>query len=436
MDSPSTLQKFIAHPLARNTLSLYGISLVSYLVPLVLIPFLARVLGPTALGLVVLAQSFGIWLSLILEYGFSFSATRSVAVACAEKASADEIAASVLGSKAVLLAVSLLVTALCLWAIPYFRSSPRYFLLAWVGAAAQGFFPLWYFQGTQNLVHPSLLTLGVRLAATLATLLVVRTPDDGWMVLALQAGAGVLLLVVGNFWLYREVSLVRPRWAAVKAMLRQGATIFLFTAASSVYSLANLFLLSALVTPLALGYYAGADRLHKAVYGLFGPLGQAFFPHITHRLASDPNRARREARLGLLLMTSLGVLLGVMLAVGASVWVRWLLGPGYESAVPLIQILAIQLPLTGISRMLGVQWMLPCGLDKPFARIVLLAGVINIGLILTLVPVLGLAGMAWALVITEAYVTGSLAWGLHRSANSFWASPLPAGPPKHPLATD
>jgi PST family polysaccharide transporter len=82
-----------------------------------------------------------------------------------------------------------------------------------------------------------------------------------------------------------------------------------------------------------------------------------------------------------------------------------LLGPGYEPAVVVLRVLAIILPLVALSNVLGIQWMLPLGLDHVFNKIILLAGLINLGLAVLLAPRYGPQGMAWAVVSSEAFVT-------------------------------
>src|SRR5512134_3862244 len=71
--------RYLGHPIVRNALSLYGVQAAEMLLPLIAVPYLARVLRPEGWGLVVFAQSFAGWLSLLLEYGFNLSATREIA---------------------------------------------------------------------------------------------------------------------------------------------------------------------------------------------------------------------------------------------------------------------------------------------------------------------------------------------------------------------
>ncbi|WP_428720814.1 oligosaccharide flippase family protein, partial [Thermus sp.] len=65
-------------PTLRNLFYLYVVQAANYLFPLITLPYLARVLGPEALGKLALAQTLSLYLSMLLEYALSLSAAREV----------------------------------------------------------------------------------------------------------------------------------------------------------------------------------------------------------------------------------------------------------------------------------------------------------------------------------------------------------------------
>ncbi len=62
--------------IVRNALALYGVQICRKVLPFVSIPYLARILGPTAWGRVAFVQAFSEMLVLLIEFGFTLSATR------------------------------------------------------------------------------------------------------------------------------------------------------------------------------------------------------------------------------------------------------------------------------------------------------------------------------------------------------------------------
>ena len=83
--------------LARNIFALYVVRAANQLLPLIVIPYLARVLGPSGWGLVAFAQAFAMYGIITVEYGFEFSGTRAVARDRGQASRMSELVAGILG---------------------------------------------------------------------------------------------------------------------------------------------------------------------------------------------------------------------------------------------------------------------------------------------------------------------------------------------------
>ena len=111
----------LAHPVAQNTLSLYVVQFANMFLPLLLIPYLARVLLPESFGLYVFFYSLSVWIYAFIEYGFNLSATREISRERDNKQRVAEIAANVIGGQ-VILAIAIIFFAMCL-SISFFPPS-------------------------------------------------------------------------------------------------------------------------------------------------------------------------------------------------------------------------------------------------------------------------------------------------------------------------
>lgn len=414
------MNRYFRHPIVRNALSLYGVQAAEMLLPLVTVPFLARVLLPEGWGLVVFAQSFSGWMSLLLEYGFNLSATREIARHREEPDELARIISGVTGAVALLAVLSASAALVALLTVPVFRQYPEYLGLAWLIGITQASKPLWYFQGVERLYRPAWLNVGARALATAGVFLWVRSAQDGWKPLVLQTMAGALVAVISLFWMYREVSFVAPSLGRALQALRMGWSMFLFRGAVSLYTTANAFILGLFVPPAMVAFYGGAERLNKAVLAGLDPITQALYPRITNLVATDEKRAARFARMGLLTIGGLGLVLGLAVMAFAPMAVRILLGSRYESSIPVLRVLALLIPLTALSNVIGVQWMLPLGMDKAFNKVIISAGILNVVLAVFLAPIAGPLGMATSVVGAEAFVTIAMWWVLKSSGRQFW----------------
>jgi PST family polysaccharide transporter len=412
--SKQRLFNIINHRLVQNALSLYGVQIASYILPLITIPYLARVLGVAGWGLVAFAQSFASFTILAVEYGFNLSGTREVARHRDNCQKQAEIFAGVLGAKGLIACASLAVAWLVCPRVSIFRSHHD---LLWAGmfwALPQAFNVMWYFQGLERLRLVATLDITAKVMATVAIFFVVRKPDDDWLVLIAQGSAYSFSFFVGLGLAYRNLPFRLPTWGATWKALSMGWTMFLFRTSVSLYTVANSFILGLLVSPQSVGYFAGAEKIVRALLQLFNPITQTLYPRVSHLVQHDRDRAARLARFGTLILGTSGAVLGAVTFMFAPQIVRFALGGAFVPAVPVLRVLSFLLPLIGLNTAVGPQWMLPLGLDRSFNRIILLAGLINIGLASALArPYAGL-GMAIAVVSAELFIGVRVHLALHR----------------------
>jgi polysaccharide transporter, PST family len=416
------LHRYLSHPIVKNAIALYWIQFAEYALPMISVPYLARVLLPAGWGLVVFAQSFSGWLGLVLEYGFGFSATREVARNRDDPERGAEVAAGVLGAGVLLMSGALLASTVALYAVPTFRIYPIYLWLAFAIAVTQGVRPMWYFQGVERMQFPALLNVAGRLVVTGGIFLWVKSEADGWKVLVLQAVSGAVISGVILFEMYKKVPWRRPTMAQSYGALRMGWTVFLSRSAVSLYTLANTFILGLFQNTQQVAFYGGAERVNRMVLGLLQPVSQALYPRMSHLAVKSRSGAEAMARVGLMAFGAFGVIMCVVCAVLAPWIVRILLGPKYLPVIGVFRVMALLFPLIAVSNLLGVQWMLPFGMDRLVTRILLCAGVLNVSLAIYTAPRFGPIGMAWSVTTAEAFVTAGMWIALYRKGHRFWST--------------
>ncbi len=399
----SLVRRVVNHPVTHNALGLYGVQIAGYVIPLAVLPYLARVLRPQGFGLLLFAQSFALWASVTIEYGFSLSASREVAQNRGRRDVLAATAAEVLGAKAILLLGFLIVFGTAAWMVPNFRQHPVYLLWTFPQTLALGLSPFWYFQGTERMLRAVLVEFIARAVAAASTFLVVRSAEDGWKVLALQAGAGCACLAAQTTWMYLEIGFRRPRWKDSTRALKSGWDMFLFRGAYNIYTSANAFILGLFATPLQVGYYGGAERITKAMQGLTLPLTQALYPRMSHLVSQSATKAARVARLTILLAGGSGLALAVVLALSARWLVNVILGPGYQASVTVLYVFVFMLPVNAVNSALIMHWMLPSGMEQAVSKITLSALALNVMAAALLAPRFAHLGMVWAILIAETY---------------------------------
>lgn len=397
-------KSFPGRTLVENAATLYLLHAVSCILPLILVPYLTRVLGPGGWGLVAFAQAFAQLTQLIVEYGFQLSATRELAQNRDSSTIRGQLLGEVTAAKLLLLLIALTVILVVYRWIPNLQSRPVLVWSAMIWMAGQAFSMAWYYQGVEDLRPALIAEISAGLISLSMILSFVNNPADAWKALACQGLALLLCSLLAWCWAARQVPLVIPRRSELLARLRSGRHLFSYRSALALYSVGNPFLLGLFAPVSAVGYFAGAEKIVRALIALIYPVAQALYPRVSYHAHVGDRKAHQLATLGLVIASMLGVLVGVIAYLGAPVLVRLLLGSGFVPAISILRVLALLCPLIAVNTVLGYQWLLPRLLDARLNQITLIAGILNVGFALLLVPEYGALGLAYSLVLVEGFV--------------------------------
>lgn len=388
-----------------NIFSTYGIYCSTYLLAVVTVPYLSRTLGPAAWGVLAAIQSFGGCLLLGVEFGFTFSGTRDTARAAGGGSSLRDVVSAVQAAKIFLALVGCCIGLVVQLAVPLFRQHAVAFWWGVAWALLQGANMMWFFQAIERMRLMATLDFIIRVMAVVATFVFVQGPADIWIALACQAGASVFSWLISLALISRITGFRIPKPSAVFSALRGSAKTFIPRNASILYSLGNTFLLSFFAIPEVVGFYAGADRICRALTGLLAPASEAVYPRINHVATQSRDRTVRLARLGGLIMTSVGIAMAAVMWVLAPWLVRVLLGPGYEAAIAPLRVMSLLPPIIALRNVLTIHWMLPLDLEKEINAVMIACGALNVILAILIAPRYGGLGMAWVVVTSQLAAT-------------------------------
>ncbi|MBV8866140.1 MAG: oligosaccharide flippase family protein, partial [Acidobacteriaceae bacterium] len=397
---------FFAQVRARTALlyeivAVYGIHFANQALPLITVPYLSRTLGPAGWGLVAMAQSFGMYGNLVVDYGFVYSATRQIATASSSQ-EVESVIAGVSGAKILLSAAAIAAALLAYVFVPLFHEYP---VLLWTAVSSEivkALLPVYYFYGIQRVATASLLDVSARACAAGGIFIFVRNASDAWKVFALTGITAAVTCIIGHALIRTKYLLRLPHMRDGWDMLRQGWAMFLFRSAHSVYTLGNAFVLGLFASPKAVGYYAGAEKISAAGVGLLTPLTTVLYPRAAAMVKSSLTRAARITRFTVYVMGVGSVFLGLILWIGAPLIVRIILGHNFGESVSVLRVLSVRAPLIAWTNVLGFQWLLVLGLERQFQKITMSALILNTLIAIVLAPRFSYNGMAWAVLLSQA----------------------------------
>ena len=421
-----------AHPpsggrrVLSNFVSLSIVQLANYLAPLIVLPYLFRVLGPSKYGLTELARALSVYFLILTDYGFGLSATREVSIHRDDPDRISEVFSCVLLLKLLLVVLGFVVLSLVVWAVPRLRADWPVYYLAFGSVLGMWLFPLWLFQGLERMKYIPLLNVTAKTLVIIGVLALIHGPDD-YLYAPLLQSAGTLLIGLGGLILARRlfpVRFQRPPLAALKRELANGWHLFLSKMAVTLYTTSNIVILGLLTDPASVAYYAAGDKIVRAaVDGLLVPLSQAIFPHIgrlaAHSRAAALQFTARVARLAGVL--ALAVSFGLFLA--APYLAAIIMREKFTQGLLVIRILSPLPFIIVLSNLFGVQVMVNFGLQKLLVRILTAAGVLNVALVVLAAGAFRYVGVAAAALTTEIVITLATFLALRRHGLRVFSPP-------------
>jgi O-antigen/teichoic acid export membrane protein len=394
----------IGSRLGANILSLYVAQGLNYLLPLLVLPYLLRVLGPGSYGSIAFAQAFIAYVVILTDFGFHFSATRAVSLARDDAGQLARIFWSTMAAKSLLLVLGALVVVPAILLVPALREHWTLIALCSLVVVGGVILPQWYFQGLERMRAFAAVQVVVKLITLPAIFVFVHSAADELPAAAILSlptmMAGIICLCTMR--IIAPVRFYRPMPADIRAALTSSWHFFVSNAATSMYVSSNAFILGLLSGDYAVGLYSLANKVTLAVFNLLSPIVQATFPRASLLFSRSAKEAKAfVGRLSLLLLPT-SALLSAAVVIFAPAIVNLLAGDQYADAVPVLRVMGLlPLILTGAT-VLAQIIMMNLGLARALSRVYIVVGVLSLILVPVMASRYGALGAAVSLVVVEA----------------------------------
>lgn len=393
-----------------NMLSLFSLQGLTYILPLLTFPYLTRVLGPENYGLIAFAMAFIGYFQIFTDYGFNLSATREISINREDHRKVSELFSSVMVTKTLLMIISFIIMLAVVLSFDKFRSHGILYFFTFGLVIGNLLMPSWFFQGMEKLKYISMLNIGTLLIFTASIFIFIRQASD-YIYVPLINSIGAITIGIIALRIVRKdfgVNFVLPSLKDIKYNLNGGWHVFISTAAISLYTNSNTFILGFFTTPTIVGYFSVANNIINMCNGLLSPISQSIYPYLSSLAVKSKEETIKFLKKATIGVGAFSLLISLLIFLLAGFVIFLLAGTHYNESIILLRIMAFLPFIIALSNIFGIQTMLTFNYKKAFSRIIIIAGVINIILALILAPILQDIGIAIAVVITETIVTVSM----------------------------
>ena len=362
----------------------------NYLIPFLVLPIISRILGATLFGSVSYAQNIVSYLTLLVNFGFEYSATRQIALAGDDKETKRRIFWAVISAKGLLLLVSFAIMAV----LPFFfdRMATDPLLYVYTAMINIGFvlFPTWYLQGEQQMDKMAWVNFFIKLLGAGLVLLLVREASAYRLyplllsTASILVGGGALIYVIRHF----GIGSFECTRESMREVLSPSWPIFLNNLFGSLYTTVNMTMLGLYVTDTVVGYFSAAQKLIMAlIMVVVLPVSISVFPEISKRFEASKEGGLAFLKRAMLYAGSAALVVSIL---------KWL------SPIPFLVMMATLLTIQGLYGM---------GLQRYAPWIGLTLAVVCITMNIVLIPRMGVAAVcvSWiAAEVLECILSGTI----------------------------
>lgn len=264
--------------LIGNTLSLTSIQAINFIVPLVVLPYIVRTVGIEKFGLISFAQIFVLFFVLLVDFGFNISATKEISKHRNNNKNIHKIFNATMQIKFYLFILSTILFVGLIFSIEDFYI----YLMSYGFVIGQLLFPMWYFQGIENMKTIAILNMLAKIFFTIAILIFVNTENDYILVPILNSlGYIIVGLIAIYIVIYKHG--INFKVVSKKFLLltfRNSKKYFLSRVAYDGSTYLMTFMIGLYYGNIIVGYYSIAERIYYTIYAIISPITQTLYPYM------------------------------------------------------------------------------------------------------------------------------------------------------------
>ena len=376
----------------------------NYLIPFLVLPIISRILGATLFGSVSYAQNIVSYLTLLVNFGFEYSATRQIALAGEDREAKRRIFWAVLTVKSLLLLLSFAILAILPLFIPRITADPALYIYTALINVGIVLFPTWYLQGEQQMDKMAWANFFIKLLGAALVLLLVREASAYRLYPLLLSVASILVGGCALIYVIRHFGLggfVCTR-AALREVVSPSWPIFLNNLFGSLYTTVNMTLLGIYVADNIVGYFSAAQKLVMAlIMVVVLPVSISVFPEISRRFEESKESGIAFLKRAMLYAGSAAAVVSLATYLVAPLAIRIVYGADFTPAVQILRWLSPIPFLVMTATLLTIQGLYGIGLQRYAPWVGFTLAVVCITMNMILIPRMGVAAVCISWVVAE-----------------------------------
>lgn len=329
---------FQKNEISSNIIALIFVQFANYISPLLVLPYLSRVLGLDGFGVVVMAMSLCSIALIVTDYGFGLSAPYWLAKNKSNKERVAEYLGGVFFIKSILFVVCFTVTTVFYCHTDLIPRNDIFFYALIASMFFQTFQPNWFFLGIEKMKNVTIFMVSAKLSYLFLVFFFVNNSTQIDIVIVCFAISNFLATAIGILFIYKEnYRIARSTTKQSWIIFKDGSAFFLSRLAVGVYTSASTFLVGSFSGASSAALYNSAEKLYQAGQSATSPVSQVLFPYLTRT-------GKKEILYKFVGGLFIPMILGIIFCIHyADIIVTFIFGEQFRAASELLEIFLVTL---------------------------------------------------------------------------------------------
>lgn len=368
--------------LIHNFFSLSILNVINYTFPLILVPYLTKVLGVENFGKYVFSFAIIQYATLFVSYGFDYSATKYVTINREDNHKLSSIFFNVLILRFLIgFICAIIIYFSCKLIFDDIQEIKLYLygIGVFIGYALT---PLWFFQGMEKMKFVTIINFISKIISTLLVFIFIKNKNGlEYVNLFFSIGSIISGILSVFFAIYIfKLKLIIPKLIDFKKHLFEGWSLFLSTIFMSMYRETNVLMLGAFTDYKIVGYYSIAEKIIKAIQSVISPFTNILYPFFGRKL----NVKNEEEKMLTIFFKftkyySIFIFILVILLYFFSNFIfNTFFGSSFVNSILNFKILTLVVFFGGLNYLLGIVGLINLGFEKDFTYSVFISSFFSI----------------------------------------------------------
>lgn len=373
--------------------------------PLIIYPYISRVLLPEGVGKVALAISIISFFTIFSQLGIPVYGLRLTAQLRDDKENLTKAVQELLIINMITTFITYTALALAIFYIPQLKEEKCLYVVLSSSIILNTVGMEWLFKGLEEYTYITIRSLIFKVIGLFLIFLLVHSKNDYIIYGAITIVSGYLAFILNFIFSFRWINFKPLRVYNLKKHLKPIFVFFAMTCAITVYTNLDTVMLGFMKTNMDVGYYSVAIKIKNVLINLITSLGAVLLPRCSYYIKNnliDEFRNVSFKAMSFIFVSSIPLMIYFMIF--AKYTVLFLFGAAFNDSIIPMQVIMPTLLLIGITNLIGFQIMVPLGKENLILYSVILGGITDVVLNFILIPKYSATGAALGTVFAELIV--------------------------------